>query len=130
MRAICAATTISGGKYDLALEDLNESIKHAPNVTDTYLARGQVEQAEQQWDAALRDFDEFSRRAPRDVRGLTGKAAVLEATGKIPEALAALDAVIAIEPANRNALTARDRLKAKQADMPAPQQPKQGDGKD
>jgi tetratricopeptide (TPR) repeat protein len=111
-------------KYDLALEDLNESIKHAPNGTDTYLARGQVEQAKQQWDASLRDFDEFSRRAPRNVRGLTGKAAVLEATGKIPEALAALDAVIAIEPTNQNALTARDRLKAKQAETPAPQQPK------
>jgi tetratricopeptide (TPR) repeat protein len=113
-------------KYDLAMDDLNESIKHAPNNADAYLARGQVEQAEQQWDAALRDFDEFSRRASRNARGLIGKSEVLEATGRIPEALAALDAAISIEPANQNALAARDRLRAKQT---APQ-PKPDNDKD
>ena len=117
-------------KYDLAMEDLNESITHAPNLADTYLARGQVEQAEQHWDASLRDFDEFSRRAPRNARGLIGKSAVLEATGKIPEAISALDAAIAIEPGNQPALTARDRLRARQAEAPPPPQPKQDDNKD
>jgi len=116
-------------KYDLAMEDLNESIKHAPNSADAYLTRGEVEQAEQQWDAALRDFDQFSRLASRSGRGLIGKALVLESTGHIPEALSALDAAIAIEPSNQAALTARDRLRAKQTAAPAPQ-PKQDDGKD
>jgi tetratricopeptide (TPR) repeat protein len=116
-------------KYDLAMEDLNESIKHAPNGADTYLARGQVEQAEQHWDAAIRDFNEFSRLATRSARGLIFKSQVLEATGKIPEALSALDAAIAIEPGNNIAITARDRLRAKQAEGPPPQ-PKQDDSKD
>jgi tetratricopeptide (TPR) repeat protein len=116
-------------KYDLALEDLNQSITQAPNFQDAYLERGQVEQAQQQWDAALRDFDEYSRRAPHNARGLIGKSEVLEATGRTPDALSALDAAIAIEPGNQNAITARDRLRAKQAAR-APQQPKQDDGKD
>jgi tetratricopeptide (TPR) repeat protein len=111
-------------KYDLAMEDLNEAIKHTPNNPDSYLARGQVEEAQEKWDAAIRDFDEFTRRVPRNVRGLMGKAAVLEAAGKIPEALSASEAAIAIEPANQAALSARDRLRAKQAEASAPAQPK------
>ncbi len=118
--------------YDRAMEDLNEAVPHMPSNPYPYLARGEVEQARQQWDAALRDFDEFSRFAPRNARGLILKGQVLEATGKIPEALSALNSALAIEPDNQNALTARDRLRAKQAEAPQQQQapqPKPDDGR-
>jgi tetratricopeptide (TPR) repeat protein len=113
-----------------AMEDLNESIKHIPNSPDPYLTRGEVEQAQKQWDEALRDFDEYSKRAPRNARGLILKSQVLEATGGIAAALTALDAAIAIEPGNQTAITARDQLRAKQAEGAAPPQPKPDGSKD
>ena len=116
--------------FDHAMEDLNESIKHAPNSPDAYLTRGEVEQARQQWDEALRDFDEYFKRAPRNARGLILKSQVLEAKGGIAAALTALDAAIAIEPGNQIALTARDRLRVKQAEGAAPPPPKPDGSKD
>ena len=77
-------------------------------------ARGELEQAQQQYDAALRDFDDFSKRAPRNPRGLIGRGAVLEATGQPKEALQAYENAVALEPSNAQALTARDRLRSAQ----------------
>jgi tetratricopeptide (TPR) repeat protein len=98
--------------YDRAMTDLNQALELDPNGSDTYLARAEVEQAQQHYDAALRDLDEFGKRAPRDPRGPIGRSAVLEASGRIQEALAALDSVVALDPTNARALTARDRLRA------------------
>jgi tetratricopeptide (TPR) repeat protein len=107
--------------YEHGMEDLNEALKYMPDNPDLYLSRGEGEMAQKQYDAALRDFDEFSKRAPRRAIGLIRKSAVLEATSRIPEALSVLDTAIAIEPTNQGALTARDKLRIKQAAAPAPQ---------
>lgn len=100
--------------YASATSDLNEAVKVEPNNPDPYLTRGELEQAQLQYDAALRDFDEFGKHAPRNPRGLIGRGSVLEATGRPKEALLAYENAIALEPANAQALAARDRLRATQ----------------
>ena len=89
-------------------------MKVEPNNPDPYLTRGELEQAQQQYDAALKDFDEFSKRAPRSPRGLIGRGSVLEATGRPKEALVAYEQAVTLEPANAQALAARDRLRSAQ----------------
>jgi tetratricopeptide (TPR) repeat protein len=102
--------------YPQALDDLNEAQKLQPNNADIYLARGDVEQAQENYDAALRDFDEFGKHAPNDVRGLISRGAVLEAMGRSQDALAALEAAVALEPGNASALAERDRLRTQQSE--------------
>ena len=100
--------------YPAATSDLDEAVKIEPNGPDPYLTRGELEQAQQQYDAALRDFDEFSKHAPRNPRGLIGRGSVLEATGRSKEALLAYESAVALEPANAQAIAARDRLRSTQ----------------
>ena len=106
--------------YPKALADLNEAQKYLPNNADVYLARGEVEQAMEDNAAALRDFDEFSRRSPKDTRGLIWRSAVLEATGRTGDALAAMESALALEPANPTVRSERDRLRIKQDEGAAP----------
>ena len=101
-------------EYDRAMSDLNEAQKLDPSDADTYLMRGDVEKASQLYDAALKDFDEFSKRASKSPRGMIGRGLVLEATGRPKEALAAFEGAVALDPANSQALAARDRLHATQ----------------
>jgi tetratricopeptide (TPR) repeat protein len=96
------------------MSDLNEAQKLDPSDADTYLMRGDVEKARQLYDAALKDFDEFSERASKSPRGMIGRGLVLEATGRPKEALAAFEGAVALDPANSQALAARDRLHATQ----------------
>jgi tetratricopeptide (TPR) repeat protein len=71
-----------------------------------------IEFGRKRYDAALQAYDEFNRRAPRIAAGLTGRAMVLEATGHPSEALLAYESVLKQEPANSQAITARDRLRS------------------
>jgi len=100
--------------YTRAMSDLNESLRVEPNTPDPYLARGDVERAQKLYDAALRDFDEYIKRVPRDARGFIGRSGILETTGRIPEALAAIEAALAVDPTNPRALVTRDQLRARQ----------------
>jgi tetratricopeptide (TPR) repeat protein len=100
--------------YPRALTDLNEAQKLQPNNADIYLARGETEQAQDNSEAALRDFDEFSKLAPKDSRGLIWRSSVLEATGHIQEALAAMESALALEPGNETTRGERDRLRTLQ----------------
>jgi tetratricopeptide (TPR) repeat protein len=101
-------------EYARAMSDLNEAQKLDPSDPDTYLTRGEVEQAQQSYDAALHDFDEFSKRARGSPRGLIARGSVLEATGRPKEALAAYESAVALDSANSQALAARDRLRSTQ----------------
>lgn len=94
-----------------ALSDLNEAIRRQPNNADYYLARGEAEQGQESYDAALRDFDEFSKHAPKDPRGLLARAAILETTGKPRDALTALESVLTLTPDNDFAKSERDRIR-------------------
>jgi tetratricopeptide (TPR) repeat protein len=100
--------------YDKAIAELDENQRIDPDVPDHFVIRGEIEQARKNYDAALGDFDEFSKRAPRDPRGLIGRATVLEVTGRPQEALTALDSALNIDPSNLRATALRDRLRAQQ----------------
>lgn len=100
--------------YPAAMSDLNEAVRVEPGNPDPYLTRGELEQAQQLYDAALRDFDEFSKRATRSPRGLIARGMVLEATGRAKEALLAYENAVLLDPANSQALAARDRLRSAQ----------------
>jgi tetratricopeptide (TPR) repeat protein len=101
-------------EYDRAMSDLNEAQKLDPGDADVYLTRAVVEKAKQLYDAALKDFDEFSKRTPWSPRGLAGRGSVLEETGRLKEALAAYEGAVALDPANSQLLAARDRLRSRQ----------------
>lgn len=94
-----------------ALTDLNEALRLQPNNADYYLARGEAQEALGNYEAALSDFDEFSKRAQKDPRGLLARAVILEATGKPQDALAALESAITVAPDNAFARSERDRLR-------------------
>jgi Tfp pilus assembly protein PilF len=98
-----------------ATSDLNEAQKINPKNPDPYLWRGDVEFAEQAYDAALRDFDEYSKRVPRDARGLIGRGMVLEATGHPREALLAYERALKLDPSNSRALADSKRLRSTQS---------------
>jgi Tfp pilus assembly protein PilF len=110
--------------YPKALADLNEAQKLAdstevlqkkpPNNADIYLTRGEVQQALGDNVSALKDFDEYTRRAPKDYRGLVWRSFVLEETGRIQEALGAMEGALALEPDNNTLRAERDRLRKKQ----------------
>lgn len=99
------------GNYPQAQMDLGEAIRLQPDIADYYLARGEAQQGLKALDAALRDADEFSRRAPKDNRGLVLRGAVLEAMGKPQEALAAFESAVALSPNDDYAVSERDRLR-------------------
>lgn len=102
--------------YAKALSDLNEAIRRQPNNADYYLARGEAQQAQDSYDAALRDFDEFSKRAPKDPRGLLARAVIFETTGKLRDALTAMEGAAALAPDNDFAKSERDRLRGQVED--------------
>jgi tetratricopeptide (TPR) repeat protein len=103
-------------EYAKAVADLNEAIRRQSNNADYYLARGEAQQAQEAYDAALRDFDEFSKRAPKDPRGLLARAAIFETTGKRREALMALESAVTLAPDNEFAKSERDRLRGQVKD--------------
>jgi tetratricopeptide (TPR) repeat protein len=94
-----------------AMSDLNQSLKLDSSAPDPYLYRGEVEQRQKLYDAALRDFDEHIKRAPRDPRGFIGRSDILEATGRIAEALTAMENALTVDPDNARARAERDRLR-------------------
>jgi len=102
--------------YAKAVADLNEAIRRQPNNADYYLARGEAEQAQESYDAALRDFEEFGKRAPKDPRGLLARAMIFEATGRPRDALTALEGAVALAPDSDFAKSERDRLRGQVKD--------------
>ena len=97
--------------YAKALADLNEAIRRQSNNADYYLARGETQQAQQSYDAALRDFDEFGKRSPKDPRGLLARAAIFEAMGRPRDALTALQGALTLAPDNDFIKSERDRIR-------------------
>jgi tetratricopeptide (TPR) repeat protein len=94
-----------------AMSDLNQSLKLDSSAPDPYLFRGQVEQRQKLYDDALRDFDEHIKRAPRDARGFVGRSEILQATGRIAEALTAMENAVTVAPDNAAAWARRDALR-------------------
>jgi len=97
---------------DKAVSDLDESQKIDPTNPVLYLTRGDIEFAKKRYDAALRAYDEFSKRSPRVGDGLIGRGLVLEAAGRPTEALLAIESGLKLNPMNSEAVAARERLRS------------------
>jgi tetratricopeptide (TPR) repeat protein len=94
-----------------AMSDLNQSLKLDSSAPDPYLYRGEIEQRQKLYDDALRDFDEHIKRAPRDPRGFMGRSEILQATGRMAEALVAVENALTVAPDNAAARARRDLLR-------------------
>jgi tetratricopeptide (TPR) repeat protein len=97
---------------DKAVSDLDESQRIDPTSRLLYLTRGDVEFAQKHYDAALRDYDEFSGRAPDLGDGLVGRGLILEEIGHRAEALRAIESGLKLDPTNSDAVAARERLRS------------------
>ncbi len=79
-----------GRKTDAA-DELNRAVQMFPDSTDAYAARAAFETQQAQYDAALYDWDEALRLAPKNAELTASKVDVLLRLGRKKEAREALD---------------------------------------
>jgi tetratricopeptide (TPR) repeat protein len=84
---------LMGRKTD-AVDELNRAVQMFPDSTDAYAARAAFETQQQQYDAALYDWDEALRLAPKNAELVVSKVDVLLRLGRKKEARAALDQAV------------------------------------
>ena len=84
---------LMGRKTD-AVDELNRAVQMFPDSTDAYAARAAFETQQQQYDAALYDWDEALRLAPKNAELTASKVDVLLRLGRKKEAREALDQAV------------------------------------
>jgi tetratricopeptide (TPR) repeat protein len=82
-----------GRKTDAA-DELNRAVQMFPDSTDAYAARAALETQQEQYDAALYDWDEALRLAPKNAELTASKVDVLLRLGRKKEAREALDQAV------------------------------------
>ena len=82
-----------GRKTDAA-DELNRAVQMFPDSTDAYAARATFETQQEQYDAALCDWDEALRLAPKNAELTASKVDVLLRLGRKKEAREALDQAV------------------------------------
>lgn len=82
-----------GRKTDAA-DELNRAVQMFPDSTDAYATRAAFETQQEQYDAALYDWDEALRLAPKNAELVVSKVDVLLRLGRKKEARAALDQAV------------------------------------
>lgn len=82
-----------GRKTDAA-DELNRAVQMFPDSTDAYAARAAFETQQAQYDAALYDWDEALRLAPKNAELTASKVDVLLRLGRKKEAREALDQAV------------------------------------
>ena len=82
-----------GRKTDAA-DELNRAVQMFPDSTDAYAARAAFETQQEQSDAALYDWDEALRLAPKNAELTASKVDVLLRLGRKKEAREALDQAV------------------------------------
>ena len=82
-----------GRKTDAA-DELNRAVQMFPDSTDAYAARAAFETQQEQYDAALYDWDEALRLAPKNAELTASKVDVLLRLGRKKEAREALDQAV------------------------------------
>lgn len=84
---------LMGRKTD-AVDELNRAVQMFPDSTDAYAARAAFETQQEQYDAALYDWDEALRLAPKNAELTASKVDVLLRLGRKKEAREALDQAV------------------------------------
>ncbi|MEP0324257.1 tetratricopeptide repeat protein [Bauldia litoralis] len=117
------------GELEFAISDITELISLRPDDPAAYVSRGLYILAEaggldelldvdgQIADRALFDFETALRLAPKNKRGLTGKASALIALNNYEEAIATYSELIAIDPSDVSSIEARASVKTIAGDM-------------
>ena len=82
-----------GRKTDAA-DELNRAVQMFPDSTDAYAARAAFETQQEQYDAALYDWDEALRLAPKNAELTASKVDVLLRLGRKKEARESLDQAV------------------------------------
>lgn len=93
-----ARALITQGLYDAALVELDSAIKENPRHAEAHLVRGSAKLAMGNKSAALDDFDAALAINHDYMEAWLNRAAVLEQSGRYPEAIAAYERVGQITP--------------------------------
>lgn len=86
------------GDYEKAAERFRRSLELDSGFVETYLRMAQMESQRQNWEAALADYEQGVKLAPKDLRALSGRAYALAKLGRLDEAIAANLEVLALAP--------------------------------
>jgi tetratricopeptide (TPR) repeat protein len=100
---------------DSAVADLTEAVRIEPYRPAGYIERGSIYLARGDAERALADFDEAIRRAPTNpftAPAHRRRGEILEQRGDMAGALAAYEKAVELNPADKAARSARDRLHA------------------
>ena len=97
-----AMARLQAGQPMLAMSDLNEALKRAPNDPEALLRRGEIYLANHNLAGARADFDAATRVAPERADVASEAAAVYSAAGEYDLAINQMDAWVAAHPKNEN----------------------------
>ena len=109
-RALLGRTYGWQRRFDEARPILEDLVRRAPGYVDGYVALIDITIWANHGDSALTLADQTVTKFPRSAPLLVARARALELVGRKAEALAALDAARAIDPANAEGATVRARL--------------------
>ena len=107
---------ITKGKYDLALEDLNEAIKLNPQYVDAYMGRGAVYIIKGEYDLALEDLNEAIKLNPQYVDAYMGRGAVYIIKGEYDLAVEDFNEAIKLNPQHVDAYMGRGAVYIKKGE--------------
>lgn len=107
-----AADHIRHEEYDKAVAALDEAIRLAPDHAEAWNRRATAFYHAGDYDAAARDIARTLALEPRHFGALSGLGMINLALGRLPEALKAYEAALAINPHLRSAKAHADAIRA------------------
>jgi tetratricopeptide (TPR) repeat protein/O-antigen ligase len=105
-----AHADLEGGRQAQAMEKLRRAFALDAERRDAWLLWGEVQRSQRNLAAALAAYDRVLGRTPFDVDALRGRAIVLAELDRPDEAIATVNRLLQIEPADPVSLELRDRL--------------------
>jgi tetratricopeptide (TPR) repeat protein len=102
---------LQGGNAKAAARKFSSVVKDAPAFYPADAGLGYTALAQHDYHAALNGFDKALVAAPDYLPALLGRAEALEATNQVADAVAALDAVVRVDPTRTDLKTKADSLR-------------------
>ncbi len=102
---------LQGGNAKAAAKKFSSVVKDAPAFYPADTGLGYTALAQHDYRAALNGFDKALVAAPDYLPALIGRANALEATNQIPDAVAAFDAVVRVDPSRTDLKSHADSLR-------------------
>jgi tetratricopeptide (TPR) repeat protein len=102
---------LQGGNARAAARKFSSVVKDAPSFYPADAGLGYSALAQHDYRSALNGFDKALVAAPDYLPALLGRAEALEATNQIADAVAALDAIVRVDPSRTDLRTRADSLR-------------------